>query len=1423
MAEAKNNFLSSKMNKDLEQRLVPNNEYRDANNVMISRSEGDDVGSLEVVLGNRNITNFGYDPSCDVEVIGYYMDESANRVYVFLTDYWDSSPDQLSNFANTSANCSIAVYDFTAETYTRLVEGYWLNFSKTQPVLGVNVIEQKFLFWTDNRNQPRKININSALANPATGPSPYYTCEDQISVSKYYPYQTPLLVKEEVVNFNIVYPTGTLGYIPSVKVPTSGGTGTGLTVNILTVNGAGQITGLSIADPGTGYSSGDTLTVDGGAEDATFSVVIEWVSTMVDTVSEFLPDGISPNPSYDSDWGGDKNYLKDKFIRFAYRFKFDDGEYSLISPFTQACFVPKQDGYFTGNADEVESYTSTEVEFMENQVKQIDLIIPSPSGTWSNVIDKFKITEIDIIFKRSDINSLNVVETFKITDPAFLPYLNQPLFQYSYLSEKPYRTLPDPALLRVYDKVPVKALSQEAQENRIIYGNFLDKHTPPDKLDYFVDIDIKEQLGTTADEQVRKEYQNHTLKQNRTYQAGIVLSDRYGRQSSVILSDDERSTVFHPYKDGGNLFSGASFVGGPNQAPNSFSYWGGGNTEQNLMGPVAASGTMTDTWPGDQLGLVFINTIQSIKNNSTGTPGLYNDYGKVSDIKIVDPGTGYSNSSYVDLTCGDGTGLGISITVDGAGAIQTVTVDTPGINFVQGCSITLSGGGGNGVIEILNTEAPNPLGWYSYKVVVKQSENEYYNIYHPGVLNGYIDGEGPNPGRFLNPSEQIGATLEDPTIHFALHGDNINKVPKDITLLGPNQNIFRTARPSLADDPSYYEFVDTGGTKFSISPYDEEGQALLKLKDRERELDSGSQITNAAVTLYPRVMNWAATGLAPIAFPTAGWDIGKSSKQWYPGTRVTTVTTIATGRELGLWDASAPSPYNTAPVFYGYENNPLIAKATVEINKSLPAANNNWQRELDKYGASGPSPKAGKVIYNLDWSGFTQGADYVAGSKNLNTKVQSGSSSLPNQGEDGQGIRMNIDFVNDGAGTAAGDPGEVGPLLTDGASIANQESDPSIRGFDDPNYTYPFDVNLQVIGGDEGGYIRLNAAKTKWPGYMLPYLSIHETQPIESKLDIYWETSTEGLIEDLNDDILNNDEFLPVRLSVNGGANVANFFESIIPGGTVGSTPIYAVAADGTKLEDNVTITYLSCIDDDGTDVTSKFFKLGTGIPGEFRMTTNALVYFLYDVLPNKNTFTMTFNVQAPTPTFSVDGTTTNTQLTLRANLRNVCPTFDVTSGPSSSTPGIVYNQPGQNNCAISSGVGTTNLGNFSQATFPTNLLSVVGVNGTADATLDRDRVTFNQNATPGYSDGWMRIFAVSSGVEVLSTNWWNGSQIGGGFAWTGINPGIPNPNSVGIMQLNAGFPTGDYRVEIRCSEGIAQQDINTGAGNSYLDFTVVP
>ena len=63
MAEVKNLFIKSKMNKDLDDRLLPSGEYRDGQNVMISRSEGADVGSLENILGNWNIQDFAVDPN----------------------------------------------------------------------------------------------------------------------------------------------------------------------------------------------------------------------------------------------------------------------------------------------------------------------------------------------------------------------------------------------------------------------------------------------------------------------------------------------------------------------------------------------------------------------------------------------------------------------------------------------------------------------------------------------------------------------------------------------------------------------------------------------------------------------------------------------------------------------------------------------------------------------------------------------------------------------------------------------------------------------------------------------------------------------------------------------------------------------------------------------------------------------------------------------------------------------------------------------------------------------------------------------------------------------------------------------------------------------------------------------------------------
>ena len=52
MPDIKNQFTGGKMNKDLDERLVPKGEYRHAMNIQVSTSEESDVGALQNILGN---------------------------------------------------------------------------------------------------------------------------------------------------------------------------------------------------------------------------------------------------------------------------------------------------------------------------------------------------------------------------------------------------------------------------------------------------------------------------------------------------------------------------------------------------------------------------------------------------------------------------------------------------------------------------------------------------------------------------------------------------------------------------------------------------------------------------------------------------------------------------------------------------------------------------------------------------------------------------------------------------------------------------------------------------------------------------------------------------------------------------------------------------------------------------------------------------------------------------------------------------------------------------------------------------------------------------------------------------------------------------------------------------------------------------
>jgi hypothetical protein len=70
------------MNKDVDDRLLPEGMFRHAENILITQSEGSDVGSVQNSYSNKKITNinFGANALC----IGVYCDEAEDKIYWFV-------------------------------------------------------------------------------------------------------------------------------------------------------------------------------------------------------------------------------------------------------------------------------------------------------------------------------------------------------------------------------------------------------------------------------------------------------------------------------------------------------------------------------------------------------------------------------------------------------------------------------------------------------------------------------------------------------------------------------------------------------------------------------------------------------------------------------------------------------------------------------------------------------------------------------------------------------------------------------------------------------------------------------------------------------------------------------------------------------------------------------------------------------------------------------------------------------------------------------------------------------------------------------------------------------------------------------------------------------------------------------------------
>ena len=753
-----NNFLSSKMNRDKDARLVPRGEYREGRNINVSKSEGANVGALENILGNDTVVgNFlislqnSLGTNNVLEIIGLFSHDDTSSLYLFLTTFTDNSPDQLSNKFQ-GYNYIIQV-KLSGENYTPVVllKGEFLNFSKTHRVLGFNIIEN-LLFFSDNRNQPRKINIDKAFTGSSLTAQPkhitdYYFAEDQISVAKFAPYEPIKFIKNtggpttpywsptwkaEDEEWLPPFLTAPINSIPSNKdyISFAAGVvsnnpswpGTSL-MNFMQKGGNFDFPVIKVRN----YSvpNGGTMYVH-----SVFSSLLylslekpeagQTPPTSNDIISSWNPGDLLTfqllNPEYEENLRPRK-YLEERFARFSYRFKYDDNEYSLMAPFTQPLFVPKQYGSFKVG-DEGNAAVNTILNWFTNLITsaELNIILPdnsyyniSDTSTGLNFINRYKVEEIQVLIKSSNDNNVYSIGEIPITTFADLssqfvtsnytvfPYDRQLI--YKYRSAKPFQVLPESAVLRVSDIIPVKAKAQEVAGNRVMYANYQNSHAAPSSLEYEAfsserninnpttnsegNPSFSQSLSTTenppmltSSENTIKEHYNSTIKQGRTYQVGVILADRFGRQSNVILANNnsdllfsskksEKSTVYVPYDNSGDKLYGDFF--------------------------------------GGSIKTIFTEEIPS---------------------------------------------------------------EIPGLNFYPG----------------LYDKDKNPLGWYSYKIVVKQSEQEYYNVYLPGSTSGNVT--------FFAPRMRLAYKEIYEATNLSIYGDNINKIPKNTTNISPTDKSF---------------------------------------------------------------------------------------------------------------------------------------------------------------------------------------------------------------------------------------------------------------------------------------------------------------------------------------------------------------------------------------------------------------------------------------------------------------------------------------------------------------------------------------------------------------------------------------------------------------------------------------------------------
>ena len=541
------------MNKDLDERLLPNGEYRDALNLEVASSDTSQVGTFQNLKGSTEKSYSSYDASTGIKTVwnpSVYIDALPNATCI--GSIAEPNSDIIYWFITSDTYDAIASYNTVTQVTLPLIVDTQniFNFKSDHLITGVNILEG-MLLWTDNQTEPKQIYISEWV-----GSTPNFLTHSQIynrdfiesdtTVIKKFPLQPPTITAYSTATVdadgNPAVVTTSALYSFYVQAPgTTDPQGTPMTPsdgpqtlqwqgNNLPFYAAGQILLLTSAsadplDPNAviRVSIDSVIGSSGNQTGANVTVLSVGISD----------DGeLGVQTLYDIVLEEEKPFFEFRFARFGYRYKYKNNEVSAYSPFTSPAFLP---GAF--NYSSKEGYNLG----MVNNIRQLEIsnFIPSnlPVG----------VTSVDILYKASNNTNVYVVDTFKETDAEWASNA------FNISSEIITSVVQSNQLLRPYDNVPRFALSQEVVANRLIFANYtqnfnmLTSNLTPLQVNLNVSLQSDQVLntidGVTAGLGLDNKSVYPSVKSIRTYQIGVGYQDEYGRTTPVFTGKDASVTV----------------------------------------------------------------------------------------------------------------------------------------------------------------------------------------------------------------------------------------------------------------------------------------------------------------------------------------------------------------------------------------------------------------------------------------------------------------------------------------------------------------------------------------------------------------------------------------------------------------------------------------------------------------------------------------------------------------------------------------------------------------------------------------------------------------------------------------------------------------------------------------------------------------